>query len=167
MTQIIRHTWWGWGSFWSGFRVCSGLSDKVSGVVLLLASCGAWQWSLMCAIQFLALSWDATGEYCGIKCMYTLKWTWLAPIGTDTWIDILYSSWISLSVTAVVVGHLSLREQTGILKHCFACRGIQQTTWHSNLNYRMTFRWQQIHFTWKRKNAYVVQIHHSLSCVTN
>lgn len=65
--QIIRHTCWIWGRFWRGFRECSSLADKASGVVLLLASSGAWRWSLMCAIQCLALSWDVTAKCCEKK----------------------------------------------------------------------------------------------------
>lgn len=71
--------------------------------IWVFIGCSAMRWwSLMCAIQRLALShtqvvWKHTQTH-----RNTHKLTWLLPAGTDTWIDVLSKPLISPSVTAEV-----------------------------------------------------------------
>lgn len=96
-TQIIRYTWQAWGHFWRGLRVCSGLSDKANGVVLLLASC--WRFTMKPHVCYSVFSLEL-GYHRQVLWKkktttaqpYAHKMTWLTPLGTDAWLDILCSS---------------------------------------------------------------------------
>lgn len=84
--------------------MCSGFSDKANRVVLPLASWGLHD-EASCVL-FSVWPWDGIPQASSVKNLHTYahKLTWLTQIGTDSWIEKVCGSLISLSVMVMVVG---------------------------------------------------------------